>query len=215
MQVIQQLNQPRNQLQQRNIYNVNFYFLFLDSAAESAADGAADTAAESAEESAATADEAASIAEKVMHAIDKIEKMVAEFVEMDATIRVAKAVIHLLFPKGDSKKEKKLDLYLKVLSEMIAQMKAINTWLEKHQKSYVKLKGIDVPVDTGILAKMTAPLASVSLLVFVFFFVSNFNINVFVLLELVSNDSRYIYFLTIETINTQLQSLHIIFNITI
>ena len=138
------------------------YFVVPDSAAESASDGAADTAAKSAGESAATADEAASIAEKVMRAIAKIEKMVAEFVEIDATIRVAKAVIHLLFPKGDSKKEKELDLYLKVLSEMIAQMKAINKWLTDHQKSYVKLEGIDVPVDTGILAKMTAPLASVS-----------------------------------------------------
>ncbi|XP_052084946.1 uncharacterized protein LOC127722144 isoform X3 [Mytilus californianus] len=130
-----------------------------DAAAEAEAEGAAETAAESEAESAATGSgEGASIATKVLRGIAKLSELIKDFFGIDSVFKIAMSIIHDI--EGSSPRGRKLEKYLKVLIEMGKKMNGIKEWIENHQKDTVKLEGIDVPVDSGVLSKYMSPLTA-------------------------------------------------------
>ncbi|CAC5369096.1 unnamed protein product [Mytilus coruscus] len=130
-----------------------------DAAAEAEAEGAAERAAESEAESAAKGSgEGAHIATKVLNGISKLSKLVKEYFIIDAIFKAAMDIIREI--EGSSPRVKKLEKYIKVLIEMGQKMDSIRKWLENHQKDTVKLEGIQVPVDSGVLSKYMSPLVA-------------------------------------------------------
>ncbi|VDI47267.1 Hypothetical predicted protein [Mytilus galloprovincialis] len=130
-----------------------------DAAAEAEAEGAAETAAESEAESAAEgSEEGASIASKVLRGFAKLSKLIKEYFIIDAVFKTAKVIIREI--EGSSGRVQKLEKYVQVLIEMGQKMNSIREWLENHQKDTVKLEGIDVPVDSGVLSKYMSPLTA-------------------------------------------------------
>ncbi|XP_072047688.1 uncharacterized protein [Amphiura filiformis] len=131
-----------------------------EAAAEAEAEGAAEAAAEAeAEATAEGAGEAAKITAKVLRALAKLSKLTKEFFAIDAVFKSAEKILKAAFG-GGSPKVDELNKLIKVLVEMKNKMTTITEWLHDHKEDTVKLDGINVSVDSGVLAKFMTPLST-------------------------------------------------------
>lgn len=135
-----------------------------ETAAETAAEAAAESAAEAAGETAAeiASSTAAQIAAKILTYVAKLSKLIKEACAIDAIFRAAKEVLKEIFSDPSvAEKYKKLEKAISILEKLNQKMNEIMTWLENHKNDSVELQGIDVPLETGILAKFLQQLSTV------------------------------------------------------
>ncbi|XP_033116564.1 cilia- and flagella-associated protein 91-like [Anneissia japonica] len=140
-----------------------------EAAAEAAAESAAEAATEGAEEAAAEAEaeaaaegagEAARIVYKVARAVEKLSKFTKEFFAIDAVFKTAEKILQSIVGAASSQKIEKLEKLIKILKDMGNKLTTITNWIDEHKNDTVKLDGIDVPVDSGVLAKFMTPLST-------------------------------------------------------
>ncbi|KAK3526454.1 hypothetical protein QTP70_027724 [Hemibagrus guttatus] len=133
-----------------------------ETAAESAAEAAAEGASEAAAETAAEVESstAAEITAKILSYIPKLCKLIKEACAIDAVFRAAKEVLKLfLSDPSVEEKYKKLQVAVNILETLNEKMNEITTWLEDHKNDSVVLEGIDVPLESGVLAKFLQQLS--------------------------------------------------------
>lgn len=135
-----------------------------EAAAETGAEAAAESASETAAESAAdiASSTAAQITAKVLTYVAKLSKLIKEACTIDAILRPALEVLKLIFndPKV-AEKYKKLEIAVNLLERLNKKMNEVLEWMEEHKSNSVELDGIDVPVESGILAKFLQHLSTV------------------------------------------------------
>ncbi|XP_023140044.1 uncharacterized protein LOC111577819 [Amphiprion ocellaris] len=141
-----------------------------EAAAEAAVEAAAEAAAEEAAEAAAAAAEAAAEAAteggaatmvQVLQWVAKFFKIIKEFLAIDAVFKAAKEVIKsFIDAPGAREKWNKMEKSLHVFTKLASKMEEFSKWLKEHQNDTVKLQGIDVPLESGILNKFMKPLST-------------------------------------------------------
>ncbi|XP_026765727.2 uncharacterized protein LOC113523874 [Pangasianodon hypophthalmus] len=127
-----------------------------ETAAETAAEAAAESAAEAASETAAeiASSTAAQIAAKILTYVAKLSKLIKEACAIDAIFRAAKEVLKLILSDPSvAETYRKLEVAVNILETLNQKMNEITTWLENHKNDSVELEGIDVPLESGVLAK--------------------------------------------------------------
>lgn len=140
-----------------------------ETAAEAAAEGAAEAASETAAEIASST--AAQIAAKILTYVAKLSKLIKETFEIDAIFKAAIDVLKLMLSDPSvAEKYKKLERAVTILETLNQKMNEIMKWLEDHKNDSVELEGIDVPLESGILAKFLQQLSMV---------IHNFNFEIF------------------------------------
>ncbi|XP_053497713.1 uncharacterized protein LOC128618223 [Ictalurus furcatus] len=129
-----------------------------ETAAEAAAEGAAEAASETAAEIASST--AAQIAAKILTYVAKLSKLIKETFEIDAIFKAAIDVLKLMLSDPSvAEKYKKLERAVTILETLNQKMNEIMKWLEDHKNDSVELEGIDVPLESGILAKFLQQLS--------------------------------------------------------
>lgn len=135
-----------------------------EAAAETAAEAAAESAAEAAGETAAevASSTAAQVAAKMLTYVAELSKLIKKVCMIDAVFKAAIGVLKLICsdPSG-SEKHKKLETAGNLLERLNQKMNEIMTWMEDHKNDSVELEGIDVPLESGILAKFLQHLSTV------------------------------------------------------
>lgn len=131
-----------------------------ETAAEAAAEGAAEAASETAAEIASST--AAQIAAKILTYVAKLSKLIKETFEIDAIFKAAIDVLKLMLSDPSvAEKYRKLERAVTILETLNQKMNEIMKWLEVHKNDSVELEGIDVPLESGILAKFLQQLSTV------------------------------------------------------
>lgn len=135
-----------------------------ETAAESAAETAAESAAETAAESTAevTASTAAQVTARILSFISKLSKLIKEFCEIDLVFRAAKEVLKLILSDPlAAEKYRRLEQAVDLLNTLNGKLNEVMSWLQDHKDDSVELKGIDVPLESGVLAKFLQQLSIV------------------------------------------------------
>lgn len=135
-----------------------------ETAAEAGAEGAAEGAAEAASETAVevASSTASQIVAKILTYVAELSKIIKETCAIDVIFKAAKEVLHLI--KDDpsaAEKYKKLARAVSILERLNQKMNEIIKWLEDHKDDSVELEGIDVPLESGVLAKFLQQLMAV------------------------------------------------------
>ena len=101
---------------------------------------------------------------KLRRAVEKIAKMVDEFIVIDAGFKAAKAILQALTRDPTAlARAKKLGKLIDVLCKCTSIIKSLSDWLKKNGEDTTNLDDITVTMQ-GVLSKFLPGLASVSLL---------------------------------------------------
>ncbi len=105
--------------------------------------------------------------ENLASALQKVAKMVGEYIVIDQVFKAAKAILDAITtdPAAHVRAER-MGILVSVLNQSITIIKNVNDWMQAHAKDTTVLAGIEIPVDQGVLAKFLAPLGSVSQLLY-------------------------------------------------
>ena len=96
--------------------------------------------------------------------LSKTGKMVEHYIIMDQVFKAAKDILQGQASDPAARaRVQKLGKLVPVLSESIALIRSIASWLQAHAKDTVTLAGQQIAVDQGVLAKFLAPLGAVSI----------------------------------------------------
>ncbi|KAF5890382.1 uncharacterized protein DAT39_019905, partial [Clarias magur] len=131
-------------------------------AAETAAEAAAEGAAEAATEAGAgiASSTAAEITAKILTYVAKLSKLIKETCAIDIIFRAAKEVLkQILSDPSVVEKYRKLEIAVNILERLNQKMQDIMKWLEDHKNDSVELEGIDVPLESGVLAQVLKQLS--------------------------------------------------------
>lgn len=99
---------------------------------------------------------------EVFSPVAKLCKIIKEFSVIDAVFKVAKEIFESLSDPESHDKMNRLGHSLRVLTKLISKLEELGRWLEDHKEDKVKLDGIDVPLESGILSTSLKPLFVVS-----------------------------------------------------
>lgn len=131
-----------------------------EAGAEAAAEGAAEAAADAAAE--ITSSTAEQIAARILTYVAKLSKLIKEICGIDAIFKAAKEVLkRILHDRSFAEKYKKLETAVSLLEKLNKKMNEIMDWLEAHKNDSVELEGIDVPLESGVLATFLKQLSMV------------------------------------------------------
>lgn len=95
-------------------------------------------------------------------AMQKVLKLVQEYIIIDQVFKAAKAILELIEGQAAKGRAKKLTALVDVLVQSTQIINNISDWMQAHVKDTTKLQGIQVPVVQGVLAKFLPPLGAVS-----------------------------------------------------
>lgn len=102
------------------------------------------------------------VLDKLSQAMQKIEKMVTEYLAIDAVFKAAKAILQeLRNDPAAQARAKKLAKLIDVLTESVDLMKKLTTYLKVHSQDTTKIDDITVPLQ-GVLSEFLPRLGSVS-----------------------------------------------------
>lgn len=133
-----------------------------DTIAEATGAAAGDTTVDAAAAADAAADVGVETAGEVFSSVAKLCKLIKEFSAIDAVFKVAKEIFESLSDPESHDKMNRLGHSLRVLTKLISKLEELGRWLEDHKEDKVKLDGIDVPLESGILSTSLKPLFVVS-----------------------------------------------------
>lgn len=137
-------------------------------AIEAGATAGGEAGAEAGGETSAAASEGgealSQVLSKLQQALQKINKMVTEFLLIDAGFKAAKAILEALTSDPAAQaRARKLSKLINVLNESSSIMKNLSDWLNANAEDTTSINDITVTMQ-GILSKFLPHLASVSVL---------------------------------------------------
>lgn len=135
-------------------------------AISSGTEAGAEAGSQAGEDAAGAAEAGGSALESVLQTLNqglvKLEKMVTEYMVIDAVFKAAKKIVTALFSDPSAQvRAKKLEKLIKVLSQSSSHLKDLIDWLKAHSRDEVDIKNIAVTLQ-GVLSKFIPQLGAVS-----------------------------------------------------
>ncbi|XP_022100666.1 uncharacterized protein LOC110984616 [Acanthaster planci] len=134
----------------------------ISAGAEAGAEAGGEAGAEAGEAAASGGKALSQIVERIGVAMEKLNKMITEYVAIDAVFKAARAILEAITSDPAAKaRAEKLAKLIDVLTSCSSLMQDLYNWLKDHSNDTTTLQGIDVPLS-GILSKFLPKIGAAS-----------------------------------------------------